>query len=138
MVFPPWEEFEAVIPCAELLRRVISNRSANRPAKRVSLFPIGLSEGDGRDNQAFTIARYFRDHRIERDATMDILRLWDGQQHGPLGERLLLQKIESAYSRAVGEDQVNIEREQIMTPGELALEYSTYIKKLKRGKVTLG
>ena len=134
---PPWDDFEATAPCTSLMKQVMST-NARKPSKPVSLFPRGLREGDGRDNQAFYIARYCRDHTIEREDTMEILRMWDQLQCDALGETVLEQKIRSVFSNTIKGNQATIDPEQIKTPAELIAEYSTYIDKLKRGKVTLG
>jgi len=66
------------------------------------------------------------------------LKLWDRQQHEPLGERVLEQKVDSAYSRATDADEQEITPDHIKTAGDLFTEYQGYIEKLKVGKVTLG
>jgi hypothetical protein len=139
--FPSWEDVETAEPCKALLQDAAIQKPQKtlKIAKPVELFPTGMKEGDGRDNQAFTIARYCRDRKMERSAALGILQLWDGQQADAMGQRLLEQKIQSAYGRAAaGDVEDDITPDDIKTPSELAAEYDTYIEKLKSHRISLG
>ena len=137
--FPPWEDAQVAPPCAEKWQALLKTQpQKSAPKEHANLFPIGLKEGDGRDNQAFLIARHFRDKRLSRNETLDILNLWDAQLEDPLGEPVLEQKIDSAFSRATDADVEEITPDHIKTPPDLFEAYQAYIEKLKSGKVTLG
>ena len=137
--FPPWDDAEVAAPCAGKWQAVLKAQPKKEaPPKPIDLFPVGLKEGDGRDNHAFFLARHYRDKRLARHETLEILKLWDRQQHEPLGERVLEQKVDSAYSRATDADEQEITPDHIKTAGDLFTEYQGYIEKLKVGKVTLG
>jgi hypothetical protein len=70
---------------------------------------------------------------------LEILRLWDGQQTDSLGERVLEQKLQSAYRHAsVADEDDAITAGDIKTPDELVPEYDTYIEKLKSHRIRLG
>jgi len=56
-----------------------------------------------------------------------------------LGDQVLEQKVTSAYSRFVGEDESDaITAADIKSPNELIAEYDTYVEKLKTHKIRLG
>ena len=139
--YPSWEDVAASEPCSALYQDIAVRQTpqTSKNGKTPELFPTGMKEGDGRDNHAFAIARYCRDKQLDRGVALDILKLWDTQQTDALGERVLEQKIRSAYSRTGAGDVVDdITPDDIKTPSELAAEYDAYIEKLKSHKVRLG
>ena len=140
--FPAWDDVGTAPPC-EALYKDIARKPTSAETFKIepaqNLFPTGMKEGDGRDNAAFRIARYCRDKRIESEVALDILRLWDTQQVNALGDQVLEQKVTSAYSRFVGEDESDaITAADIKSPNELIAEYDTYVEKLKTHKIRLG
>ena len=132
-----WPEWDDCVPspvCAELWQ---SGTSATYSIPRVqSLFSVGLKEGDGRDNEAFAIARYCRDHGFPETTTVDLLNVWDRAQCDSLGMKVLEEKARSAYSRIQETD--GLSAADILTPSDLAAAYATYIESLKERKITLG
>ena len=134
--YPSWDDVGIATPCEEKFQSL--DVAPPNPTLGSSLFPKRMRVGDGRDNQAFRIARFFRDHQICESVTHDILELWDGQQVDPLGNRILEEKIGSAYSRTGINFKDKIAVDDIKTPVELAAEYQIYINKLKSNKITLG
>ncbi len=102
------------------------------------LFCTGMRDGDGRDKQAFSIARYCRDHGFPEDITNQLLSAWDVAQADPLGTQTLQQKSRSAYSRLDGTGNTDITSADVLTPAELAEQYDRHIEQLRTSKLTLG
>jgi hypothetical protein len=144
VIFPDWDDCHPAVPCVELFKQIstavpTSTLSIPKPSRQAEdLFPVGLKEGDGRDNAAFTIAGYLRDHRLPEGTALRILQLWDSGQSDPLGEKVLSQKIQSAYSRNRGQTETDLTIDDIKMPAELADEYTTYVERLKTHKINLG
>ena len=107
-----------------------------RKVDPVSLFwMLVLSFGIGKEHSIAILRRAYE----EATGVMQILRLWDIQQVDPLGERVLEQKVQSAYRDAPIADEVDaITINDIKTPDELVAEYDAYIEKLKTHRITLG
>lgn len=139
VIFPAWEDVEPSPVCQSLWETTRHQQPQKVPSINIErLFPIGMREGDGRDNQAFIIARYCRDHRLPEAATCQLLMAWDAAQADPLGAQVLRQKVRSAYSRQDGSGDTDISTADILTPAELAQQYARYIEKLKSSSITLG
>ncbi|MDA1348906.1 MAG: AAA family ATPase [Chloroflexi bacterium] len=145
VVWPAWDDVEPSPACQALWESVGHQQvpQALKPKQALSvdaeaLFPTGMKEGDGRDNQAFVIARYCRDHRFPESATNQLLEVWDAAQVDPLGRQVIQQKVRSAYARLDGVGDTDITGADVLTPEELAEHYDRYIERLKSSKITLG
>ena len=140
VTWPDWDDASASEACSALwsdVQRCEKGQSLSTPASK-DLFPTGLRDGDGRDNHAFAIARYCRDHGFPQEVTNQLLGVWDSAQQDPLGEKVLERKVRSAFSRLDGLVDDNVTEADILRPDELAERYGSYIEKLKSAKVTLG
>lgn len=141
--FPSWDDVGVASPCATVLKEVMSRLPQSdqilKVKRPVDLFPTGMREGDGRDNAAFGIATYLRDKRVGRDKALLILQFWDSQQVDSLGERVLEEKVQSAYRHAsIADEDDTITADDIKTSAELITEYDAYIEKLKSHRIRLG
>ena len=122
--FPPWDDAKVAVPCAGKWQAILTAQPKKEaPKEPTTLFPVGMKEGDGRDNHAFFLARRYRNKRLPRHETLEILKLWDTQQQDPLGEQELEKKVNSAYSRATDTDEQDITPDQIKMAGDLFEEY---------------
>ncbi len=101
-----------------------------------SFFPVGLHEGEGRDNAAFTLAAACRNQGCTRAFALEVLRCWNATQKDPLPESVLRQKIESAYGGR--EENEKITAADIATPAELMASYCEYVATLKEKRLRLG
>jgi KaiC/GvpD/RAD55 family RecA-like ATPase len=136
---PDWDDVSPSQVCQDLWERVRRQKPHKGSSVDVGeLFPRGLREGDGRDNQAFKIARYCRDHGFPEAITDQLLAIWDLAQTDPLGRKVLDQKVRSAYSRLDGASSPDLSEDDILGPDELAQQYDAHIEKLSSSKISLG
>ena len=139
VVWPAWDDVAPSPACAALWKSVGHQQPQKAPSVDVgALFAIGMKEGDGRDNQAFAVARYCRDHKFPEAVANQFLAVWDAAQVDPLGTQVLQQKVRSAYARLDGTGDTDITAADVLTPQELAQQYGLYIEKLKSTRITLG
>jgi hypothetical protein len=139
VVWPAWEDVTPSPVCAAMWASV--SRQEPREPRALDteiLFCTGMREGDGRDKQAFSIARYCRDHGFSESVTNQLLEVWDAAQTDPLGVQTLHQKSRSAYSRIDGDGKAEITASDVLTPAELADQYDRYIEQLRTSKLTFG
>jgi hypothetical protein len=134
-----WDDVTASPVCEAMWASV--SRQEPRGAPQLSteiLFRTGMREGDGRDKQAFSIARYCRNHGFPEGVTNQLLEVWDTAQTDPLGAQTLQQKSRSAYSRGDGNGRAEITAADVLTPAELADQYDRHIEQLRTSKLTFG
>ena len=101
-----------------------------------------MTEGDGRDDQAFYIARMLRDAGTRPEMAFEVLKFWDQQQEVPListdGEGILEVKLRSAYGNDADFSETRVSMASVKTVEELAAEYTGYIESLKDSRIQLG
>lgn len=146
LVAAPREEVQAslpiwgdCLPAPALVELWQACRQPERPPAPAApesfvLFPRGMVEGEGRDNQAFAIARYCRKHGWPQARTLELLQLWNEAQRDPLDTVVLEQKAESTYRLA----ETPAEQTAILSPEELADAYGRHVSQLQGRRITLG
>ena len=134
-----WDDVVESPACKALWDHLRQGKATAAPDRGTGrLFITGMRDGDGRDNQAFMIARHLRNHGLEEDVAAQILSVWDRAQIDPLGDTITIQKVRSAYSRASRATNGSITQADVLTPQELAHDYGDYITKLRSSRITLG
>lgn len=142
--WPAWEDVEAALPAVDLWQSIKAaqpDKQEKATVKTGDLFRTDLKDGDGRDNQAFDLARRFRDWGVPAGATLEVLKLWDAALLEPLtvseGEDILEKKVQSAFGdRADTEDRIG--PGAIRSMGELLEDYGAYVESLKARAIRIG
>lgn len=137
VAFPTWGDCLPAQGLVDLWQAVRQPAQVAVPPAEVGrfvLFPRGMKEGEGRDNQAFAIARFCRKHGWPQVRTLELLALWNEAQHEPLAEAVLAQKAASTYRMA---EETPVET-PVLNAQELADAYGRHVAKLQGRRIALG
>lgn len=131
--YPDWNDCSVSESLREVFLSCAREEKKTLFQEEKELYPEKLKDGDGRDNAAFNLANKMRMAGISPPETLTILLGWNAQQTDPLPEKVLKQKIESAWRY-----QEEIEEGELKTVSELADDYQQFVKMLKTRRVGTG
>ena len=138
--WPDWSDVTPRPPLVQVWESIKKGQQGKEKKKDAppELFPVDMAEGDGRDKQAFFIARWLRDNGLNPPAAIKVIEFWDARQNEPLGLEVVQDKVKSAYGTLEGPEGNRVTVESLKTLSELAVEYTAYIESLKTRKINFG
>lgn len=137
--WPDWYDVMPKAPLVQVWESIKKGQHRNEKKEQTgTIFTAGMRDGDGRDNQAFLIARFLRDNGLKPQAAVKVLEFWDGQQEEALGLETVQDKVRSAYSTLEGPEEKRVTVEALKRVSDLAAEYMAYVETLRARKICLG
>ena len=144
--WPAWDAADRCPALADLWNA--AKKDAHKPKAKgkttavpaSELFNADLSEGQGRDVQAFNVACRLRDWGVPPGGARAILDLWNANLDTPLtdtdGDDILEKKLANAYGDINTDDRIT--PDAVRSVRDLAGDYAAYVAHLKSRTVSLG